>query len=103
MNTKFKVIPKSDKPAVDPAKLAAFAAGADAPGGEGQGATPTTPTKTEAPDFDALDNKRRTPRFSMRLTDAEAAKLQHIADTTPDSMHEFCLKALQAAIDAHYK
>jgi hypothetical protein len=91
------------KPAVDPAKLAQFAAGAEVPGGQaGKGATPpaaTTQQSTEPPIMlAALDNKRRVARFSMRLTDREAAQLQHLADTTPDSMHEFCLKAVQKAL-----
>lgn len=89
--TKF-IVPAKKKPPVDPAQLAAFGSGAD-PIGQ------VTPSPiTETVNFEALDNKRRIPRFTMRLTDLEAAKLQHLAETTPNSMHEFCLQAVQKAL-----
>jgi hypothetical protein len=79
----FKVVPK--KPAVDPAALAEFASGAD----KIQGAMP----------WEGLDDKRRMAAFSLRLTACELAKLKHIASTTPDSMHEFCIRAVKKALD----
>ena len=72
----FKVQIKA-KPAVNPAALAAFAAGAD-----------VTPA--------VLDDKRRVARFQLRLTDLEMAKLKEKVGT--GSMHEFCLGAIRAAL-----
>jgi hypothetical protein len=97
----FKV-PTPAKKAVDPAALAAFAAGAPAAGQvesqAGQGRAPAMDTPPAAPDFANLDNKRRRPAFSLRLTDREAAQLKHLAETTPHSAHEFCLQAIQKAL-----
>lgn len=73
----FKVSPNK-RPLVDPAKLEAFASGAEAVG--------------KAP---ALDDKRRIPTFSIRLTERELEALRHKAETTPDSMHAFCVKAIR--------
>lgn len=72
---------------VDPKQLAAFAGGAETK------EAPGTPAWTD------LDDKRRTPAFSLRLTDKEKAMLKHIGETTPDSMHEFCIKAMRKAMD----
>lgn len=72
----FKVTPA--RVLVDPAKLAAFANGAET-----------------APVAPGLDDKRRTPAFSIRLTERELSALKRIADTTPDSMHAFCIKAIR--------
>lgn len=107
--SKFKIPQR--KP-VDPEMLAKFAAGAE------QGsdpvvaapvavvatpvASPTAITKTvESTPLAAvgdkpwvgLDDKKRTPAFSIRLTAAEQAKLKYLSKHTPDSMHEICLKA----------
>ena len=70
------------KPHVAPDELATFTAGADVP----RGANP----------WDGKDDKRRIPRFQMRLTDYEMAKLKHKAGE--GSMHEFCLKVIQSAL-----
>jgi len=72
----FKVTPS--RVLVDPAKLAAFASGAET-----------------APAAPVLDDKRRAPAFSLRLTERELASLKRIAETTPDSMHAFCIKAIR--------
>lgn len=45
-----------------------------------------------------LDDKRRHPRFAIRLTDRETAQLKQIAETTPESMHQFCIRAIRAAL-----
>lgn len=109
--SKFKIPQR--KP-VDPDMLAKFAAGAE------QGSEPVNPapapvavmaTPAAAPmapakpeDIKALDavgdkpwigldDKKRTPAFSIRLTAAEQAKLKYLSKHTPDSMHEICLKA----------
>ena len=96
----FKVSPlKSNKQPVDVAKLAAFAAGADADVPDNQQATSLANAPVAWPWF-GLDNKKRRPAFSMRFTDSEQAKLKYISENTPDSMHEFCLKAVQSAIEA---
>lgn len=65
------------KKLVDPARLAAFAAGAE-PG---------------------VVKEQRIPAFPLRLTASELARLKRIAATTPDSMHAFCLRAIQRAMD----
>lgn len=49
-----------------------------------------------------LDDKRRHPRFAIRLTDHETAQLKHIAETTPESMHQFCIKAIRAALSEKF-
>ena len=86
----FQVKPNM-RPLVDPEKLAAFARGAD------QVAPKVAPT-LQAP-WDGLDDKKRSPAFSMRFTAREQAILKIIAATTPDSMHEFCLKAIREKLD----
>ncbi len=58
------------------------------------------PVEVEVYPWEDLDDKKRRSPFNVRFTDAEIAKLKYIAQTTPDSMHEFCLKALVPAIDA---
>jgi hypothetical protein len=78
----FKVKPNT-RPLVDPDKLAAFAAGAE------------SPVQQAAPAKPALDDKRRTPAFSIRLTEWELDRLKRIAETTPDSMHAFCIRAIR--------
>ena len=78
----FKVKPNT-RALVDPAKLATFAAGAESV------EVQTVPAKQE------LDNKRRIPAFSLRLTERELVALKRIAETTPDSMHAFCVKAMR--------
>jgi hypothetical protein len=64
-----------------------------------------TPDDVEA--WRALDNTRRIPSITIRLTEQESAKLKHIAETTPFSRHSFCLKAvtesLQKFLDADAK
>ena len=90
-----------ERPPVDPASLAAFAEGAANPhGATPRSLTQTAPPTPTAPSWAHLDNTRRTPAFTMRFTAKELAKLKHISETTPPSMHEFCLKAIQAALDA---
>lgn len=86
----FQVKPNT-RPLVDPEKLAAFASGADR-------AEPNVALKFEA-SWDGLDDKKRSPAFSMRFTAREQAILKTIAETTPDSMHEFCLKAIREKLD----
>lgn len=76
----FKVTPNT-RALVDPAQLAAFASGAEAA---------QEPAKASG-----LDDKRRTPAFSLRLTECELAALKRIAETSPDSMHAFCIKAVR--------
>ena len=96
------------KKPINPAAVAAFGAGADAtpsqapgaPSGAGQGANTAAPTTP--PDWQALDDKRRRPAFSLRTTDRENAQLQHIAATTPDSAHAFCMKAIKKALAEHF-
>jgi hypothetical protein len=38
--------------------------------------------------------------YNLRLPEPYSLKLKYIAENTPDSMHKFCLKVLQNAIDA---
>ena len=76
---------------VDPEKLAAFASGADP--------VESKPAPTPRAPWDGLDDKKRSPAFSMRFTAREQAILKTIAETTPDSMHEFCLKAIREKLD----
>lgn len=102
----FKITPKT-KPAVNPAALAAFAAGADGhttePAGQGGAASSAQAAVTPPPtDWEALDDKRLIPAFSLRLTEREGAQLKHIAATTPDSAHEFCKKAIKKALAEHF-
>lgn len=82
----FQVKPNT-RALVNPEKLAAFAGGADE-------AELKTTLASRTP-WDSLDDKKRSPAFSMRFTAREQAILKTIADTTPDSMHEFCLKAIR--------
>lgn len=49
-----------------------------------------------------LDDKKRQPSFTMRFTELEVAQLKHIAETTPDSMHLFCIKAVRKALDEKF-
>ena len=86
----FKVKPNT-RPLVDPEKLAAFADGADQFESK-QELAPRAP-------WDGLDDKKRSPAFSMRFTAREQAILKTIAETTPDSMHEFCLKAIRKELN----
>ena len=96
----FKVTPNA-RPLVDPAKLAAFADGAD------QDQSTRSVESRAHPKLKAsvilpwvgLDDKKRSPAFSMRFTAKELAVLKHVSETTPDSMHEFCLKAIRKAMD----
>ena len=37
--------------------------------------------------------------YNLRLPEPYLLKLKYIAENTPDSMHKFCLKVLQNAID----
>lgn len=108
--SKFKV--PARKP-VDPTMLERFAAGAE----QGSDAVLPTPIAAVAAPFTAtalpntkhtelndkpwigLDDKKRMPAFSLRLTAAEQAKLKYLSNHTPDSMHEICLKATRARIE----
>ena len=91
--TGFKVTPRP-KPLVDPGTLAAFAAGADAqPDSAVQDATPQV-VKAPAKAKEAI---------VLRLTERELAGLKHIAETTPHSMHEFCLNAVRKALNLNIK
>jgi hypothetical protein len=81
MSSGFSVKPRQ-KPPVDPAELAAFAAGAES------GVDPSKPQQTTVD----LNDKRRNPAFPLRLTERELAELKIVAATTPHSMHEFCIK-----------
>ena len=49
--------------------------------------------------WDHLDDTKRFPSFSMRFTEREVAALKHIAKTTPDSMHGFCIQAIRVALN----
>ena len=96
--SKFQVAPP--RAPIDPAKVAAFAQGANAPHAvapqDEQGANvPVDPTY-----WATLDNKRRggINVFNIRFTDREAAQLKHVTERTNVSRHEFCLKAVQDAI-----
>ena len=102
--TGFKVTPRP-KPLVDPGTLAAFAAGADAqPDSAVQDATPqVVKAPAKAKEAKELDDKRRIPAFVLRLTERELAGLKHIAETTPHSMHEFCLNAVRKALNLNIK
>lgn len=44
-----------------------------------------------------------TKTFIIRFDEIYHAKLLYIKDNTPPSAHEFCLKALETAIDAEIK
>lgn len=47
-----------------------------------------------------LDDKRSRELFTLRLTEAEKAKLQFIVENTKvKSMQEFCMQALRAAME----
>lgn len=107
----FKVPPPREKPPVDLVKLAEFAAGAevlpeqavepqDKPSVASKKvkATPAK-DKPQTLNWDSFDDKRRHPAFVMRFTELELAKLKRIADTTPHSMHEFCLRAIRKSLD----
>lgn len=108
--SKFKI--PTRKP-VDPAMLERFAAGAEQgsaavlPAPIAAVATPstaaptpnTTPPEPNDKPWVGLDDKKRMPAFSMRLTAAEQAKLKYLSNHTPDSMHEICLKATRARIE----
>lgn len=115
--SKFKIPQR--KP-VDPEMLAKFAAGAEqgsepvapAPAPVAMVATPAagpvaitkaaeTTSIAAASDLPwiGLDDKKRTPAFSMRLTAAEQAKLKYLSKHTPDSMHEICVKACRERIE----
>lgn len=77
----FKVKPNNTRPLVDPAKLAAFAAGAE-----------MAQELSKAPES---DDKRRVPAFSVRLTERELLALKRIAETTPESMHAVIVRVLR--------
>lgn len=97
MSTGFKLTPKP-KP-VDPSDVAAFGAAAETRQ-VWEGVKATAAPKSG---FDDHDDKRRIPAFVMRFTAKEAAMLKVIAETTPHSMHEFCLQAVRKALDNHFK
>jgi hypothetical protein len=108
--SKFKI--PARKP-VDPAMLEKFAAGAEqgsdaglpAPSVAVATSSTVAPTPTaKLPELNdkpwiGLDDKKRMPAFSMRLTAAEQAKLKYLSNHTPDSMHEICLKATRERIE----
>lgn len=103
----FKVPTKpAPRVPVDPDQLASFAAGAE-PERQLAQATPPNSSReqrsTGEPPWLGLDDKRRLPAFNMRFTAAEQAKLKFIAERCPESMHEFSLKAIQAAIKERLK
>jgi len=51
--------------------------------------------------WEGLDDKRSRELFTLRLTEAEKAKLQFIVENTKfKSMQEFCMQALRAAMEA---
>jgi len=74
---------------VDPAQLASFAAQAVRKEPE----PIIEPKKEEAKQV--FDDKRRIPAFPIRLTELELALLREKSQTTPDSMHSYCIKALR--------
>lgn len=55
---------------------------------------------TESYPWSGLDNTKRRSGFNLRLTDAELQQLKFIAENTPFSMHEFCIKVVAPAIGA---
>jgi hypothetical protein len=59
-----------------------------------------SPPGSESYPWIGQDDKRRRSGFNMRFTDAELAKLKFIAENTPFSMHEFCIRVISPAIDA---
>lgn len=58
------------------------------------------PVAAEAYPWIGQDDKKRRSGFNMRFTDAELQKLKFIAENTPHSMHEFCIRVLTPAIEA---
>lgn len=98
----FKVTPNT-RPLVDPEKLAAFADGADHPTQKAENVEHPKPKEALLLPWDGVDDKKRSPAFSMRFTVKEQAALKHISETTPDSMHEFCLRAIRKAIEEEMK
>lgn len=71
---------------VDPAALAEFTSGADAPP---EGFKP----------WEGLDDTRRVNQFVLRLTDAEVAKLAYIGEKTRTSKHGFCVQLVREALE----
>jgi hypothetical protein len=106
MTNKFKVPQR--KP-VDPAMLASFAAQAEAPSeatATPDAAAPTVAVAPSAPvalPWVGLDDKKRYPAFSLRLTAAEQAKLKFLSEHSPESMHEICLSACLERIEQRLK
>jgi hypothetical protein len=51
--------------------------------------------------WEGLDDRRSRELFTLRLTEAEKAKLQFIVENTKfKSMQEFCMQALRAVMEA---
>ena len=98
----FKVTPNT-RPLVDPQKLAAFAEGADNATPKVHNTEQSKPKEALVLPWSGVDDKRRSPAFSMRFTVKEQAALKHISETTPNSMHEFCLRAIRKAIEEEMK
>lgn len=66
----------------------------------GYALVPLQPPVLEGP-WDTLDNTKRVNAFNLRLTARELTLLKHIASVTPPSMHEFCLMAVQKALEEY--
>src|ERR1700679_3499481 len=97
-------------------RIERFVAGADVKRGDKHAeAPPTLPEPMRRPvrkgvsaaplagdplDFFALPDDRRNSIMNLRLTDREKGALLFIQANTPPSMHAFCLKAVQDAINA---
>ena len=109
MTNKFKMPARQP---VDPAMLASFAAQAEAPSeattapaSAAPAVTPeiTAPSAPAALPWVGLDDKKRYPAFSLRLTAAEQAKLKFLSEHSPESMHEICLSACLERIEQRLK
>jgi len=74
-------VPTKKRPEVDPAKLAAFASGADV-----EVAKPM------------LDDKRRSFVFNLRFTEREMAMLTEKTVSTPDSKHSYLIKMFRDSV-----
>lgn len=97
------VVPSNKRPLVDQKRVAAFADGVNDDLTSDRATTVSLdPVLTiQNTPWVGLDDKKRSPAFSMRFTLREQAILKHVSETTPDSMHEFCLKAIRKALADH--
>jgi len=76
------------RPIVDPAKLAAFAAGADVADTGAQ----------KAVEERQLDDKRRSYVFNLRFTEREMHELEAKTVDTPDSKHAYLIRLFRESV-----